>query len=434
MKFYCFLLIIAQISCSIYRIPLKKTYKPTYTSSPTTQNHSFIEKLQTTVSNLNNIRLNNYFDSQYSGSIQLGSDNTTYNIIFDTGSQWLFLPDKNCRSCVATNYFTCSDSKTCYNTTNNLISISYGKGFISGFPVYDQILINGKLFITKHKFINVIFQKDFDGFSADGLCGLGLDGFIDRDTENNLIRNLFLGGQIDNQMFSFKLLRESHSNDDVTSEMVIGGYDNDSFIGNMSFYDVSSNQNYWAIDLEKVFFNGGLIKNSVSQALIDTGTSILIIPTSEFVIFYEMLKKNNNNCIIVNHVVKCACPDGDISKFPDFIFVFNGVNYTLEPEYYVSQSQHICYLYVGSLVSSGDLWILGDKFMHKYYTVFDGGNLKIGLAEIKKEYIEKYNFWSFIVIVSVIIVGISAAVLGIFLINKVCKLQRPHGSENLLGN
>ncbi|CAN0484128.1 unnamed protein product, partial [Discosporangium mesarthrocarpum] len=58
-------------------------------------------------------------------------------------------------------------------------------------------------------------------------------------------------------------------------------------------------------------------------------------------------------------------------------------DYTLEGEDYVINAGKVCLLAMMGMdipEPAGPLWILGDVFMRKYYTVFDFGGSRIGLA------------------------------------------------------
>ena len=76
------------------------------------------------------------------------------------------------------------------------------------------------------------------------------------------------------------------------------------------------------------------------------------------------------------------CPD--YSTLPNLEFVLNGNSFVLSPEEYIMETGDAC---ISALMGMdiaepvGPLWILGDKFIEKFYTVFDFENKQVGFAE-----------------------------------------------------
>jgi cathepsin D len=212
----------------------------------------------------------------------------------------------------------------------------------------------------------------------DGICGLAFDS-ISVDHATPLWYNLLKQHLVDSPVFSFWL---SHNDSSATGgEITLGGYDSSLFSGEL-FYTPLIMENYWMIALD--YFGSPHINMCDSakpcRAIVDTGTSLIAGPVAEVGRINAAL-----GCITVPGVGECIfvkCPD--YKKLPQITVAISGHNFVLGPEQYIMNEGGQCisgFLGMDIPPPLGPLFILGDVFITKYYSVFDFGNNQMGFAE-----------------------------------------------------
>merc|ERR1719183_1884594 len=89
------------------------------------------------------VAIHNYQDAQYYGPITLGGQ--SFNVIFDTGSSNLWVPNKNCTNkldCLFHKKYDSSKSST-YKPDGRKFQIMYGSGPVSGVLGVDDVSVAG---------------------------------------------------------------------------------------------------------------------------------------------------------------------------------------------------------------------------------------------------------------------------------------------------
>jgi cathepsin D len=89
------------------------------------------------------VAIHNYQDAQYYGPITLGGQD--FNVIFDTGSSNLWVPNKNCTNtldCLLKHKYDSSKSST-YQADGRIFKIMYGSGPVSGVLAVDTVTVGG---------------------------------------------------------------------------------------------------------------------------------------------------------------------------------------------------------------------------------------------------------------------------------------------------
>ena len=278
------------------------------------------------------------------------------------------------------------------------VAVTYGKGEIEGESHLENIRL-GQLEAVNQSFLLVYEVRDFQNHEFDGVCGLGF-----RPLEGggiSLLENLKAQGKINKKMFSFFLHNEikSHSDDEnaLKSELIIGGYDQRYIDGKINYFKVT-NKSHWTIDIAKSFVGDRILNKEPQQAIVDSGTSLILMPKREFKDIMKYLRNTLKKiCVSQGMLVICACPDGNFHDFPVIRIEAEGkMNLTIQPDSYIRREKHRCSLLIGingeDDIDTGS-WILGDVFMRQFYTIFDLEQKQIGIAKLPKFQTSENKFY-----------------------------------------
>ena len=340
---------------------------------------------------ISNITITDYMNVQYYGEIGLGSPPQKFNVVFDTGSSNLWIPSSKCTECSTHSRYDHSQSKT-YSNNGSDFNIKYGSGSVSGFLSSD-ILYIGNLSAPNITFAEVVKEPGliFKESKFDGILGLAWRS-IAVDNINPPFNQMIDEGVIKDNLFSVYL----PSNDDIKGELILGGYDNSRITDNI-FYTPLTSETYWEINMGSLNI-GNKSMISTNRASVDTGTSLLVGPTKDV---HKIATKLGATPMIFNKN-EYSLPCNKISTLPNIdIKLCNSDNickqFSLEPDDYIihqdlnKKDPHtmpalktsICILgFTGMDIPkpNGPLFILGDIFIRKYYTIFDIGNKQIGVS------------------------------------------------------
>ena len=194
---------------------------------------------------------------------------------------------------------------------------------------------------------------------------------------------LMQAGVLAHDSFAFYLSTQHGSGED-TSALVLGGADPAHYSGDFHYMPVQKYeglQAYWLIHGDEIKVNGvatgsckGLL-SSKCQFVVDTGTSILTGPSKKIDPLISKIGAVNANC-------------SNIDALPTLTITLGGKDLPLEPSFYVLKVKDgasgaiECQLGMQALDQLG-LWILGDPFLRKYYTLFDRAADRVGFALAK---------------------------------------------------
>lgn len=317
-----------------------------------------------------NVDIHNYQDAQFYGDLSLGTPGQTFPVIFDTGSSNLWVPSSTCTNCGLFKPKYKSSKSSTYVANGTKFDIQYGSGPVSGFLSEDSVSVGG-IPVTGQQFAEI---TDVSGLGLAfkigkfaGIMGLAFET-ISIDGIPPVFVNMVDQKAVDEPVFAFYL----SGADGVDGEMTLGGIDSAHYTGDLTYVPVTS-EDYWSVGLDSITIKGESM-TTTTKAIVDTGTSLFAGPTEDV----KKIAAAVGAKPFVNGEYTIDCNAGE-----DITFTLGGKDFTFTPADYVIKDQSIClFAFLGLDVPGNPLWILGDPFIRKYYTVFDYGQKRVGFAPV----------------------------------------------------
>merc|ERR1719310_686556 len=325
--------------------------------------------------------------SEYYGKITIGSPPQEFLVVFDTGSGNLLLPSKECsdEACTSHKRFDSTLSATstqiayadqpnklvAQDGTRDVVTITFGTGEMSGVYVKDNICLGNGDICCKASFVAATEESDepFSLVPFDGILGLSLPQMAEGKTFSVLDR-MVQSGSLEKPVFGVFF-----GNEGEQSEVTFGAYRQEKLATEL-FWSPVTTPGYWQVQMDDITVDNKRLSicsgPTRCQVAVDTGTSLLAGPSD-----------------IVNTLVdklQVAEDCSNVKKLPDLGFIVGDHILNLKPEDYVAQTLDGCSLGLMSLdipPPKGPLFIFGDPFLRKYYTVYDRKQMRVGFALAK---------------------------------------------------
>ena len=321
------------------------------------------------------VPLTNFANAQYFSEIGLGTPPQTFKVVLDTGSSNLWVPGKSCSSiaCFLHSKYD-SDASSTFKANLTEFEIRYGSGALSGFISQDTLTI-GDLKVKHQDFAEATNEPGlaFAFGRFDGILGLGYDT-ISVDRVVPPFYNML--DQLDEPVFSFAL---GDGSDEDGGEFLLGGVNEDKYDGKITWLPIRR-KGYWEVNLDSFSFGKETLDLEDTGAAIDTGTSLIAVPSDVAELLNKEIgaKKSWNG----QYTVDCSA----IERLPPIKFNFSGHEFELEASDYILNLQGTCissFTGIDIPPPLGPIWIIGDSFLRRYYSVYDLGKDRVGLAKSK---------------------------------------------------
>ncbi|KAH8118780.1 acid protease [Phellopilus nigrolimitatus] len=314
---------------------------------------------------------------EWQGAISVGTPANTFTVDFDTGSSDLFLPGVDCTdaNCAGHKIFNTSASSTAVDQ-DRTFSIEFADdSTVSGEVFEDTVSIAG---LTATGQTVVAASQYSSGFALDvsppdGLMGLAFQSISNSDS-SPVFMTFVTEGQTTDPVFGFTLL-------DTGGELFLGGTDTSAFTGSLTFTPLITTPAFWEVSLSTVNVGNEVVVPSANDAIVDTGTTLLIGDTTNVPKIYAAIPGSRDASRTLGEgffTVPCDAIPTDVS------LTLGGTAFTLSADTFnfgqVSEGSNEC---VGGIMADDlGFWVLGDVFLRNLYTSFDVGNLQVGFAPV----------------------------------------------------
>ena len=337
--------------------------------------------------------LENFHNVQYYGYIYLGTPPSNHTVIFDTGSDILWLPSVACKQCRDTAHRFNPAESTSFTNTTKPKSITYAVGYVEGVVCKDDITLDRSLITKQYNFLLVDKEEKLGHTMSDGVLGLGIN--TEGDESNSLVKSMYNQGLISSPKFTVILGDENQQ-----SRLYIGDIFSNQYIGkhlDKSKFDrcETSGNKYWAcviggIEVVSKNRNRGVFSHKAvsKEVVFDTGTSFLMIPYYDFNnILESFLKAATAGECALNSYLQLICKCNNINDFPDILLtVGTGVIRIVSKNliYFIKDSKYQCQFQIlTTLDKEFNIWILGDSVLRSMIVEFDMKAQMISFASKK---------------------------------------------------
>jgi cathepsin D len=314
-------------------------------------------------------------DLSYFSKIKFGSKGKDMWMLLDTGAANTWVMGSNCTTsaCLAHDTFGSQDSSTLHVTTTPW-SVSYGTGTVEGVTVTDTVAFaNYTVEMGFGSATNT--SNDFNNYPMDGILGLG------RPASNQIGTPTVMQVLDDKNLLQANILGihlQRNSDGAKDGQITFGGVDRSKFQGSLSYTaTVSADSNLWEIPVDDVAVSGTSCKFTGRSAIVDTGTSYVLMPPADAKILHAQIPGSTNTGGSPNFMIPC-------STTKTIQFTFSGVIYSVQPDDYLGKADSTGKMCASNIIGqqaySANQWILGDVFLKNVYTVFDFDKDRIGFG------------------------------------------------------
>lgn len=321
-------------------------------------------------------------DVGYITTVQIGSNNTNFRMLIDSGSADTWIASTSCTGCGSSHQKLGKSISSTYSKTSTSFSIQYGTGQVSGFLGYDKLKIAG---MTLKNHSMAIITKESTDFSDNSVPFDGLMGLAQKSLSNSgkptPIDSLYSSKLVSAIVMGYHLGRAADKDND--GEVTFGGVDGTKYSGSLVEIPNVSQEGFFEIDVQGVSFGGKAISgiNSASTAILDTGTTLMVAPPSAANLIHAAIPGSASTGG-GGYTIPC-------NTTQQLSFTFGGKTWPLNSEDMIflpvddNDLNGDCISSIsGGNVGSANEWLLGASFLKNVYFATNAKANVVGLGTL----------------------------------------------------
>ncbi|KAI5290946.1 hypothetical protein KEM54_006924 [Ascosphaera aggregata] len=308
-------------------------------------------------------------DTSYIIEARIGPDMQKVRLLLDSGAPDTWVMSSACQSRACKQRDTIDSN----SPSEGPFRVTYGTGKVAGDYINNTITVGDMSVKFEHGFATSA-SDEFLGFPIDGILGIG---YAKADQHPpSLMQSVVAAKSLKQNVIGINLFRHDEEKD---GEVIFGGIDKSRIDGNLTYISIVDNAGDWRIPIEGFAVNGNPVKFDKHVAIIDTGTSYVLLPEKDNAKLHSSIKgsKEVGDIHLQNtYIVPCDTKD-------QVQIIFSGTNFTISPKDYVgaqtAPNSANCYSNIVTQNVWGDgVWLVGDVLLKNLYTVFDWDENRIG--------------------------------------------------------
>ncbi|WVQ76028.1 hypothetical protein IAR50_005664 [Cryptococcus sp. DSM 104548] len=330
-------------------------------------------------------------DTSYSASLSVGTPAQSLDIVLDTGSSDLWVASDKCTTtaCASMDSYSLSNSSTSVNLTTSF-SIEYGSGAASGALVQDLVTLGGYSVASQTFAACDSVSTGLLSTGVSGIMGLSWQALAYSKATPWWI-TLAKSSAWSEPLFAFYLARYRNVAGATAKESdggtaTFGYLDSSLYSGDVTYVNVSSDAEYWQIEMASAKIQGSSISlnSSTNMVAIDTGTTLIGGPESIVAEIYSKIDGAQRMTGSYASYYEYPCNTSielDLT-FGGYTIAITDQDFNLG---HYSSDTSMCTgaVYVQALSSSSPVqWIVGDAAIKNTYTVFRYEPAAVGFAAL----------------------------------------------------